>query len=398
MKCLAILVTAVLFELGACGSSPALSPPAAVTPIVSQVPSEAGSVAPVVQTSRPSATVGSAHSPARNPYGIAANGLLLYDRGGDIYSAEPSGTGETALITGPTTDDGPMWSRDGTKFAFVRTVSPDHVRLMTADADGSHVRQLSSQQLTGLDWADWSSDGKQLVAHHTIGGHGSISILTDDGRDSLRTLALATVEPAGFVGWLPPKGGELIFVGHPSGGGSDLGLYAIHLDGTGLRQITLKHHESADQISFQDLSLTADGSEAVFWNWEPGVVDYQCCSVHFVDLATGQDRRMTYESSARSDIRPILSPDGTKIVVESGGDGIPSQLMVAPADASAPGALIGPSYAYDVEHSFEISPDGSTIVLYIAGEQTRLLDLRTGAITILSQSMGNLPSWQRRSN
>jgi WD40-like Beta Propeller Repeat len=398
MKRPAILVTAVLFVLGACGSSPALSPPAGVTPPVSQVPSQAGSAAPSVQTSMPSIVVGSAPSRARNPYGIAANGLLLYDRGGDIFSADPSGTGETALITGPTTDDGPMWSRDGTKFAFVRAVSADHVQLMSADANGSHVRQLSRQRLTGLDWADWSPDGKQLVAHHTIAGHGSISILTDDGRDSLRTLALDKVEPSGFVGWMPPMGRELIFVGHPGVIPSDLGIYAIHPDGTGLRQITLKHHESGDQVSFQDLSLSADGSEAVFWNWEPGVVDYQCCSVHFVDLTTGQDRRMTYESSARSDIRPILSPDGTKIVVESGGDGIPSQLMVAPADASAPGVLIGPTYAYDVEHSFDISPDGSTVVLYMAGEQVRFIDLRTGAITNLSQIMGDPPSWQRRSN
>jgi Tol biopolymer transport system component len=80
---------------------------------------------------------------------------------------------------------------------------------------------------------------------------------------------------------------------------------------------------------------------------------------------------MTYESSDRSDIRPILSPDSTKIVAESGGDGIPSQLMVAPADAKVPGVLIGPSYPYDAEHSFDISPDGSTILLYMAGEKAR---------------------------
>jgi hypothetical protein len=398
MKSPAILVTAVLFVLAACGSSSALSPPAAVTPSVSQVPSEAGSVAPAVQTPAPSVPVGSAHSPARNPYGIAANGLLLYDRGGDIFSADPGQTGEVSLITGPTTDDGPMWSRDGTKFAFVRTVSPDHIRLMSAHPDGSHVRQLSSEQLRGFDRGDWSPNGTQLVVHHTIGGHGSISIMTDEGSGGVRTLALDNVEPTGFVSWLPPNGKELIFVGHPSRAQSDLGLYAIHPDGSGLRQIELKHHESAGQVSFQDLSLSADGSEAVFWNWEPGVADYECCSVHFVDLTTGQDRRMTYESSDRSDIRPILSPDGTMIVAESGGDGIPSQLMVAPADANVPGVLIGPSYPYDAEHSFDISPDGSTILLYMAGEKTRLIDLGSGAITNLSQSMGDPPSWQRRSN
>jgi hypothetical protein len=269
---------------------------------------------------------------------------------------------------------------------------------MSAHADGSHVGQLSSQQLSGLDWADWSPDGRLLVAHHEVAGHGSISILTDDGHASLRTLTLHMVEPSGFVGWMRPMGGELIFVGHPSATPSDLGIYRIHPDGTGLREITLKHRESPDQVSFQDLSLSADGSEGAFWNWEPRVDAAICCSVHFVDLATGRDRRVLYDAPPKSDIRPILSPDGTRIVVESGGDGIPSQLMVSPADASGPGLLVGPSYAYDVEHGFDISPDGSTIVLFMADEQARLIDIRTGAITNLSQMMDDPPTWQRRSN
>ena len=396
MKRPAILVTAVIL-LGGCASSATPSVGTGAFATASPPPGGSGSVAPSIPSSAPPTVLGAVGTPAQHPYGTAANGLLLYDRAGDIYSADPKGTGETALITGPTTDDGASWSRDGEKFVFVRAVSPDHVQLMVADADGSHVRILTGQPLQGPDWGDWSPDGTRFAVHHTIDGRGSISILADDGRGSIRTLALDNVEPSGFVDWRPPAGQELIFVGRPHGTPTDLGLNAVHPDGSGLRQVAIKHHESGDQISYQDPVLTADGSRAVFWNWEPGVVADRCCSVHVVDLTTGEDRRMTYGPTDRAEIRPVVSPDGSKIVFESGSGGSPSQLMVAPLDGSAPGTVIGPTFAYNDEHSFDLSPDGSTIVLYMTGKKTHLIDLLTGATTDLSQGMSDPPNWQRRS-
>ena len=167
------------------------------------------------------------------PYGPARNGSFVYAVDGDIYAADATGANGAAIITGPATDSAPRFSRDGTRIAFLREEAGQYPRLMVAKADGSDVLPLSD----ATDLFDWSPDGTQLVANHDVNGGPSVSIVQADKSGAIQTLDLGAIEPKnGWAAWRPTDG-ELIFTGHPRAGSSDLGLYAIRPDGTGLRTI-----------------------------------------------------------------------------------------------------------------------------------------------------------------
>ena len=52
------------------------------------------------------------------PFGLARNGLIAFDSGGDIWVAEPDGSDPRLFVSGPGFDIDPTFSPDGTKLAF----------------------------------------------------------------------------------------------------------------------------------------------------------------------------------------------------------------------------------------------------------------------------------------
>ena len=52
------------------------------------------------------------------------------------------------------------------------------------------------------------------------------------------------------------------------------------------------------------MTLSDDGGTAAFWNWEPGISPDKDCHVHILDLETREDRRMSYDPSARCELLP----------------------------------------------------------------------------------------------
>jgi hypothetical protein len=335
------------------------------------------------------------------PFGPAANGSLLYERDGDIYLVDAGLSHERLLIGGATIDSAATWSRDGSRIFFTRTLAGG-LAVMSADPDGRDVRQASVTLLSAPESFDLSPTSTELavIDIDSISGLGTLRILSlvDGG---MRTLDLGTLEPTNFVAWRPGASNEIIFGGHPGGAQSDLGLYAIRSDGTGLRELTLQHDESIDdgsiatQFSFQSISLAADGSTAAYWNWETTVRPPHKCFVHLLDLTSGLDRRVTFDPSANCELLPVFSPDGKTIVVErQTKEGI-AQLFVAPVDAGAPGVLVGPSYAYESRNGFALSPDGTKIIFVPNAAKGSVITLATGAVEDSGVRFVGVPSWQR---
>ena len=158
----------------------------------------------------------------------ARNGIVLSSGNGDIVQVDPASHTRTTLIGGPTFDFGPGFSRDGTRFLFLRGAPSDcgkpdcGLYLMAANADGSDVRQLTSG-MPALDWADWSPDGSR------------IAFLTADPSGPGRVLAVVNADGSGLridtvgrpvypAGWLPPNGDEIVIRGeHVTAGDPTLG-------------------------------------------------------------------------------------------------------------------------------------------------------------------------------
>ncbi len=93
--------------------------------------------------------IGSRQHRVPPPFGPARNGEIVSSADGDIYLVDPVTHASSPLIAGPTFDFGPVFSRDGTKFSFLRGGPTDcgqpdcGLILVVANADGTGVRELT---------------------------------------------------------------------------------------------------------------------------------------------------------------------------------------------------------------------------------------------------------------
>ncbi|MCZ7546246.1 MAG: hypothetical protein M5R40_23190 [Anaerolineae bacterium] len=122
--------------------------------------------------------------------------LFASSRGGvtgfDIYSVLP---GETPrrLIASVRTDWFPRWSPDGARVAFVSGgPDADDFQIYVADADGSNVRQVTTDAAALKGFPVWSPDGTRLAYVAAVDGARDVFVidvaggaparLTDDGK------------------------------------------------------------------------------------------------------------------------------------------------------------------------------------------------------------------------
>lgn len=120
-------------------------------------------------------------------------------------------------------------------------------------------------------------------------------------------------------------------------------LWRIHLDGTGLEQLTTG---GTGQTSYSMPSPSADGTKVVFV--KSGILSV-------LDLAT-----KAITSLGLSGQLPRFSPDGTRIVYVSGS--YPTAIMTANADGTGAVPLTTAGRYYDTYASPDWSPDGQWIV------------------------------------
>ena len=84
--------------------------------------------------------------------GPAGNGLVVMSRDGDIFTVDTRTGSATAIVTGPEIDSDPIYSQDGTTLLFRRASAgpPGADVLMLARANGSGLKQLTPEPMTGL--------------------------------------------------------------------------------------------------------------------------------------------------------------------------------------------------------------------------------------------------------
>jgi Tol biopolymer transport system component len=345
------------------------------------------------------------------PFGPAANGSLLYSSDDDILIADTARSGERVIVPGPAVDSSPRWSRDGSKLTFLRTAGLTEIKpnsfanqqdVVLVDADGTNPRTLTRTPLVAPKVLDWSPDGTHVAVAHRVGDEYVVSIIDTVGSAPMLTLDLASAKPFSSALWRGPDGAELVLVVHLPPHGVEVVLYGIRSDGSGLRQIAIEDRQGdpvgavTETASFQDVSLSPDGSSAIFWNLEPLEVRGRGASIHQLDLASGRDRRLFFDPTATAELRPVLSPDGTTIVFERQATGRLAQLMLARLDGSSPPRPLGPTFSYEDGLDVLLSPDGRTVLTVGKFNPAHLIDSTTGAVEETRLSITELPSWQRR--
>ena len=339
--------------------------------------------------------------PRPMPYfGPAANGSIIYDMDGDIYVADALG-GPGRLLIGGMNAFGQRFSQDGSAIYFART-QPDGYAIMRAEADGSNTRQASTTLLPEGESATVSPDESELASILTDRYPSTLGLLSLTNDDGLRRLDLGGIEPTRFVAWRPPTGDQLVFLGHPGGVKTELGLYVLDRDGSDLRRIAFREGESVDtdspnRISFQGLTFSDDGATVAYSNWEPGVVPGKDCTLHLLDIATGSDRVMSYDPFARCESDPSFLGDG-RILIESQRttDGSVARLLVAQADAGSTGVPIGQEFSRSDARGYTLSPDRTRVLFVRNGGAVDMISIATGLVepVDLRITVGDW-SWQR---
>ncbi len=327
------------------------------------------------------------HLPA--PFGPAGNGLMYYSsRDGDIYSVDPMKGTPKAIVGGPTTDAGPLPSRDGRRIAFTRSVAGGD-QLVVADADGSNLHPLPGT-LMNFSEIDWSPDGTHLAIISDVTGLASLTVVATDGSGAT-TLPLA-LETREF--WYLPDG-RLVFKGIDHGaGGPTYGIYLVNADGTGLKSVMPPTSGETDVMGAYP---SPDGRTLVFFVWREAPVEHG--RLYVVDIASGQVRPVIVDGTTTDESHEgaQFSPDGTHILFArylAEGD----RLAVVPVGGGA-AIEIGPTFVESQTPANYYSPDGRSIVAYYPGSgETWLLDPtggQNGGDRKLSLPVSDAPAWQR---
>jgi Tol biopolymer transport system component len=339
------------------------------------------------------------HAPP--PFGPAANGVVAYERGGDIYTVDPATGVSTAVITGPERDFNPRWSRDGTRLAFERKVVGNSGSgvLYVARADGSNVVRLdTAAPISGIDSYSFSSDGTELLVSYGNGaGRPRVLIAATDG-SGFRDIGKSM--PAAFAAWRPTGGSEILFTGADTGGANGCcAIQAVDAKTGGIRTI-LGPERSGRSRGFGQWS--PDGSLISFAEWDPDGYGLTV-QTHIIAADGTGERILPSPPGTMWQATESWSNDGTRMLVIRGyaPDLVGARPVAIPVDGSGTGVDIElPGVVNPADPlAWEWAPDDS-LILGARGEDGAhidqvLLDPVAGTSRTLPWSSVSLPSWQR---
>jgi TolB protein len=236
------------------------------------------------------------------------------------------GSGQQRLTRNGGSDDGPAWSPDGQRIAYVSYRNSDDRRhIYVMNADGSDKRQLSHPLGLWHDWDPaWSPDGGRIAFTRSRGSWSKrctsscddVYVMNADGS------APRNLTPGVASGQTPvwsPDGRTIAFQSDPDRDGNSE-VYLVNADGSGQRRLT---RTPADESwSWSPPAWSPDGRRIAFAS-QSGI---------YVMNADGTRQRRLTEGS-----EPVWSPDGRTIVFQSAyplGLGVGSGIYVVNTDGS----------------------------------------------------------------
>lgn len=353
------------------------------------------------------ALVGSRRQVAPPPFGPAANGDLAYGtQSGDIVSVDPATADTTVLVGGPELDSQPVYSRDGSRLAFVRAVEGGFA-VFAVDRAGGPVAQLTTSRHLQAGSLAWSPDGARIAFEDD----GKIWVTSTDGRGTEIELPLGQASAAFGPVWRPPSGEEILFKGcegaltecESESAGSRLFLTAA--DGSGQPTAVSSADTWANAWDF--VAFDPTGSRIVTQRLWDGMEGVTVLTLDPGSRRVVEERRALngpedtvvdgVEPSGPFKFGPRLSPDGTRVAVltylADGGD----RFRVGVGSIDDPHSLVmtGPEFV-GMGWTLEWSPDGaSLLVMHESGRWILDPDGGPAIQKPWTEVVGDGPTWQR---
>ena len=334
---------------------------------------------------------GSAHR-VPPPFGPAANGLIAYDMGGDMYVGDVV-TGQSRLVLGgPMTQSDPAFSPDGTRLAVIQsTATRGKDDVVVVGVDGSNPVVVTPQPLSNLTWVDWTPDSRSVVLVAEVGVHQGL-MLADATGAGLRTL-VADVD-VDVPAFRPPDGREIMFRAMTPGGP---GIFVIDADGTHRRALIPPAATTNPDYNLRSPQYSPDGSQVAYMAWD----DVRGVMRIYVMSADGSGaRQLASDPRAWFEGWPIWSPDGNRLIetrqfYDSNGRPLDNTRPYAVAwiDGRAATVETGPPMTTGFQHA-AWSPDG-TAILVQGIDQQLILDPAGGPWHTTPWNSNAYPAWQR---
>jgi WD40 repeat protein len=335
------------------------------------------------------------------PFGVARNGAMLYGSGGDIYRLDPAAGLSTALVTGPQTDQMPMYSRDGTRFAFFRQIESGQTtyQLVVANGDGTDQRVVSTDPVTFDYSINWAADGRSMVLDDT---NGHVTRLDTVGNAPPAKVTYPEVRD--IIALRPPDEGELLYRTVTAEGWS---LQIMDTEGTHARPVFSSGGTSLREDDYSGYQWSPDGSKIAF-RLHPDVSETPDFRIYIVNADGSGLHRLTHETGIECECDMFWSPDSTQIAFnrwrfdESTGEWHVRPVGIA---SVADGVVrdIGPQPT-DQGAEFAFSPDGASIMWFTrrspdsigtTKDEPLLLDIAGGTSRRLNVPVDSPPDWQR---
>jgi Tol biopolymer transport system component len=311
------------------------------------------------------------------PFGLAANGLVAYSQGDDIYTVDPTTGARHAIVTGPDSDYEPRWALDGTRLAFLRASATGDALVIVDPRRPDELVTTENFVLLDSDSVAWSPDGRSILLRAQREGSWAIFIV-DVTSGEAQPLALDFEQESAY--WRPPDGRQLMVLG---GVEADRHMYLLTLEDGSLEEVGL--HEGSGPI--RSSGWTSDGQRFVY---QRGDYDRLPIETYVLDVTTGNevtiDAGFGHVSNDGTRMIALDNKQETMCVVDLRGGpcvpvGLPSQVYLW-------GNSAGVQWSPDDEWILTRPPVGDVLTAALIDPEGAILDQPTwiseGAV-----------SWQR---
>ncbi|HEV8696932.1 MAG TPA: hypothetical protein VGQ89_04490 [Candidatus Limnocylindrales bacterium] len=269
-------------------------------------------------------------SPSRlpAPFGPASNGRIAYVSDGQLWAADPDGSDARALTFDSSTKGVPVWSRDGTRIAFLEySVSPNPA-LVVADADGSHPVTIV-QDAEAMRHVSWSQDGNTIAYSLWInyaGQRDRIFLAASDGFSTPKQVGAPDL--SAFYPAFSPDSKQVAFVSNLSGpyctegdcvGAEEYAMLVMSIDGTDIRKLAHGKIQPRIDLDRYDrlMDWRPDGSSVLFTGHD--ITKPQVSGV-FAVAPNGASEPQRVNTGPGSAYGATWSPDGQRIAFLRGDE------------------------------------------------------------------------------